>query len=89
MRAGQEELLEPYAEHFLTSAETLMDTLGFHKASVVLEYGFPKTLASPELIARLDQWLVDSPAPKGAKRFVGEARDEMARALAAQERDAK
>jgi aminopeptidase N len=56
---------------------------------VVLEYGFPKTLASPELIARLDQWLVDSPAPKGAKRFVGEARDEMARALAAQERDAK
>ncbi len=89
MRAGQEDLLEPYAEKFLEAAETLMDTLGFHKGSVVLEYGFPKTLASPELIARLDQWLADSPAPKGAKRFVGEARDEMARALNAQERDAK
>ena len=62
---------------------TLGVALGLaHEAAV-------QPVSSPELIARLDEWLASSPAPKGAKRFVGEARDEMARALAAQERDAK
>jgi len=87
-RFGQEDVLEPYLEKFLEAAETSIDVLGFHKASVVLEYGFPKPLASAATMARLDEWLADNAAPKGAVRYVGEARAEIARALTAQACDA-
>ncbi len=87
-RFGQEDVLEPYLEKFLEAAETVIDTLGFHKASVVLEYGFPKPLGSAETMARLDEWLADNTAPKGAQRYVGEARAEIARALQARACDA-
>ena len=87
-RFGQEDLLEPYLDKYLDAAGTAIDTLGFHKASVVLEYGFPKALASPATMARLDAWLADNTAPKGAVRYVGEARAEVARALDAQACDA-
>lgn len=87
-RFGQEDVLEPYLEKFLTASETLVDTLGFHKASTVLEYGFPKPLGSAQTLARLDEWLADNTAPKQAQRYIGEARAEIARALAAQAYDA-
>ncbi|HXH79877.1 aminopeptidase N [Nocardioides sp.] len=87
-RSDQDEVVAPYVEKYLDAAETVIDALGFHKAVIVLEYGFPLSLGSPELVARLDEWLADNNAPKGAVRFVGEARDDIARALAAQERDA-
>ncbi|CAM3589658.1 aminopeptidase N [Nocardioides zeicaulis] len=88
-RFGQEDVLEPYLEKFLDAATTLIDTLGFHKASTVLEYGFPKPLGSEATLARLDAWLADNDAPKGAQRYIGEARAEIARALAAQACDAR
>ncbi|UFN45951.1 aminopeptidase N [Nocardioides okcheonensis] len=88
-RFGQEDVLEPYLEKFLDAASTLIDTLGFHKASTVLEYGFPKPLGSEATLARLDAWLVDNDAPKGAQRYIGEARAEIARALTAQACDAR
>jgi aminopeptidase N len=88
-RFGQEDVLEPYLEKFLEASETLIDTLGFHKASAVLEYGFPKPLGSAATLARLDEWLADNNAPKGAQRYVGEARAEIARALTAQAYDAR
>ncbi|CUR62582.1 Aminopeptidase [metagenome] len=87
-RFGQEDVLEPYLEKFLTASETLVDVLGFHKASTVLEYGFPKPLGSEATLARLDEWLATSDAPKQAKRYIGEARAEIARALTAQAYDA-
>ena len=87
-RFGQEDVLEPYLEKFLDASTTIIDTLGFHKASTVLEYGFPKPLGSPATLARLDAWLADNDAPKGAQRYIGEARAEIARALAAQACDA-
>ena len=87
-RFGQEDILASYLDKYLEAAGTAIDTLGFHKAAVVLEYGFPKTLASPATMARLDEWLADNTAPKGAVRYVGEARAEVARALAAQACDA-
>lgn len=87
-RFGQEDVLEPYLEKFLDAATTLIDTLGFHKASTVLEYGFPKPLGSEATLARLDAWLADNDAPKGAQRYIGEARAEITRALAAQACDA-
>jgi aminopeptidase N len=87
-RFGQEDVLEPYLEKFLTASETLVDVLGFHKASTVLEYGFPKPLGSEATLARLDEWLATSDSPKQAKRYIGEARAEIARALANQAYDA-
>ncbi|MDN4172665.1 aminopeptidase N [Nocardioides sp. SOB77] len=88
-RFNQEEVAAPYLEKYLEAAETAIDSLGFHKGSVVLEHGFPRLLASQETVARLDAWLADNNAPKGAQRYVGEARAELARALTAQERDAR
>ncbi|PVG81327.1 aminopeptidase N [Nocardioides gansuensis] len=87
-RFGQEELAREYVEKFLEAAETCLDTLGFHKGSVVLELGFPRAACSPEVVARLDEWLATSTAPKAAKRYVSEARADLARALAAQACDA-
>ena len=73
---------------FLTASETLVDVLGFHKASTALEYGFPRPLGSEATLARLDEWLETSKAPKKAKRYIGEARAEIVRALTAQAYDA-
>ena len=87
-RFGQEDVLEPYLEKYLEAADTAFDTLGFHKGSVVLEHGFPRPLGSSETLERLDAWLADSSAPKGAQRYVLEARADVARALAAQACDA-
>jgi aminopeptidase N len=89
MRFGQEELLAPYLEKYLETADTIWDRLGTQKASVALEYIFPKPLASPELLDRVDEWLGSSPANPAAKRFVREGRDDVARALRAQARDAQ
>lgn len=88
-RSEQDEIVAPYVEKFLTATDTVIDTLGFHKASKLLEYGFPLAVGSPEVLARLDEWLATNNAPKGAQRFVAEARDDIARALAAQARDAQ
>ncbi|RYC13200.1 aminopeptidase N [Nocardioides zhouii] len=87
-RFGQEDVLEPYLDKFLTAAETLVDTLGFHKASTVLEYCFPIALGSAGTLARVDEWLADNNAPKQAQRYIGEARAEIARALQARAYDA-
>lgn len=88
-RYGQDDVLAPYLERYLEAAETCIDTLGFHKGSVLLEYGFPKALGSPALVERVDAWLADNTAPKGALRYVQEGRADVLRALAAQERDAQ
>ena len=77
-----------FLEKFLAASETLVDVLGFHKASTILEYGFPKPLGSEATLGRLDEWLAYGSAPKQAQRYVGEARAEIARALAAQRYDA-
>ncbi|QCX26907.1 aminopeptidase N [Nocardioides jishulii] len=88
-RHGQDEVVAPYLGQYLEAAETLVDVLGFHKASVVLEYGFPKALASQETVATVDAWLEQTQAPAQALRYVREGRADVVRALAAQERDAQ
>jgi len=88
MRYGQEELLAPYVERYLAAADTAWEELGTHMASNLLEDAFPMPLASPELLDRLDRWLQESPATSAGKRYVREGRADIARALAAQARDA-
>jgi aminopeptidase N len=88
MRYGQEDLLAPYVEKYLEAADTVWEELGTHMASNLLGYAFPLPLGNPELLERVDRWLEESPATPAAKRYVREGRADVARALAAQERDA-
>ncbi|MER6974352.1 aminopeptidase N [Nocardioides sp. NPDC000445] len=88
-RGGQDEVLAPFVDRYFEAADTLWEHLGTHRASTVLEFIFPKPAASPELLEKADKWLETSPAEPAAKRYVREGRDEVARALAAQERDAQ
>jgi aminopeptidase N len=84
---GQDDVLEPYVEQYLTAADTMWEEKGTQRASTALEYMFPRHLASQALLDRVDAWLESSPANPAAKRYVREGRDDMARALRAQARD--
>jgi aminopeptidase N len=86
---GQDEVLAPYVEQYLAAADTLWEDKGTQRASTALEYLFPKQLASQELLDRVDAWLESSPANPAAKRYLREGRSDVARALAAQARDAQ
>ena len=86
---GQDEVLAPYVEKYLAAADTLWEEKGTQRASTVLEFIFPKPLASQELLDRVDAWLEASSANPAAKRYVREGRADVARALAAQARDAQ
>ncbi|MGZ4457280.1 MAG: ERAP1-like C-terminal domain-containing protein, partial [Nocardioides sp.] len=87
--AGQEEVLAPYVEKYLAVADTMWEEKGTQRASTVLEYMFPRPLASQQLLDRVDAWLESSPANPAAKRYVREGRSDVARALAAQAKDAQ
>ena len=86
--AGQEDLLAPYLEKYLEMAETVWEEKGTQRASTALEYMFLRPLTSAATLARLDAWLEASEANPAAKRYVREGRADMARALAAQAKDA-
>ncbi|MDT9591896.1 aminopeptidase N [Nocardioides zeae] len=88
-RADQADVLAPYLERYLAAADTLWEDKGVQRASTVLVGMFPLPLTSAESLARVDAWLSSSPANPAAKRYVAEGRSDMARALAAQERDAR
>ncbi len=85
----QDEVLAPYVDKYLEAAHTMWEDKGTHRASTALEYIFPRPLASQELLDKVDAWLESSPANPAAKRFVREGRADVARALAAQARDAQ
>ena len=85
---GQDEVLAPYVEQYLAAADTMWEEKGTQRASTALEYIFPRPLASQELLDRVDAWLESSPANPAAKRYVHEGRADVARALAAQAKDA-
>ena len=86
---GQADLLKPYLERYLAAAETVWEDKGVQRASTVLTYMFPMPLASPENLARVEEWLAASTANPAAKRYVHEGASEMARALAGRRKDAE
>ena len=88
MRHDQDDVLAPYVDRYLDAVTSTWETLGAHKGSVALEYIFPKPLASAELLEKVDAWLATAEANPGAMRYVREGRAEVARALAAQAKDA-
>jgi aminopeptidase N len=89
MQPGQEEVLAPYVEKYFDAAHTLWEDKGTQRASTALEFMFPKPLASQELLDRVDAWLESTEANPAAQRYVREGRADVARALAAQARDAQ
>jgi len=85
---GQDEVLRPYLARYLEVASTIWEEKGTQRASTVLEYMFPRTLISSETLDTVDAWLESSDANPAAKRYVREGRADIARALAAQAKDA-
>ncbi|MBA3989609.1 MAG: aminopeptidase N [Propionibacteriales bacterium] len=85
---GQEEVLRPYLERYLTAAESIWETRGVHHASTVLSHMFPREVATQETLATTDAWLAASKGNPAARRLVSEGRADVARALAAQAYDA-
>ena len=87
---GQDEVLAPYVEQYLAAADTMWEELGTHKASTALEYIFPRPLASPGAARPGRRLARDVHAPTRARmRYVSEGRADVARALAAQAKDAQ
>jgi aminopeptidase N len=89
MQHDQDAVLAPYVSAYLESAETAWSNLGAHKAAVALAAMFPRTLASQDLLDTVDTWLATTTANPGAKRYVTEGRADVARFLAAQQRDSQ
>jgi aminopeptidase N len=88
---GQEELLRPYLGRYLEAAKDVYTRLGSHMGENVLVYLAPRLLAEPGTLDALSGWL-DGPGQEAdapTRRYVGEARADVVRALAAQARDAQ
>ncbi|MDQ3484077.1 MAG: ERAP1-like C-terminal domain-containing protein, partial [Actinomycetota bacterium] len=85
----QEEILRPYLEKYLETAETIWDERGVHHASTVLSHMFPREVATQATLDTTDGWLAASKGNPAARRLVSEGRDDVARALVAQEHDAQ
>jgi aminopeptidase N len=88
-QTGQDEVLAPYVARYLKAGETIWEERGVHQASTVLEYMFPRKLANETTLEAVDSWLSTTKANPAARRLVSEGRDDVARALAAQQRDAQ
>ncbi|GAB2986893.1 aminopeptidase N [Nocardioides montaniterrae] len=90
-REGQQEVLAPYVERYLADTPATWDRLGSHKAAVALTALFPRLVATQETLDAVDAWLASSTdgVNPGAVRYVREGRDDVARSLAAQARDAR
>ncbi|WP_141014116.1 aminopeptidase N [Nocardioides sambongensis] len=91
MRGGQEAVLEPYVERYLTDAPLTWERIGAHRAALATEHIFPRILATPAVADRVAAWLENESegTNTGAQRFIREGHADLVRALAAQARDAQ
>ena len=87
--ADQEELLAPYVDRYFEAADTVWERKGVHKATMVLQYMFPRALADEQTLDRVNEWLASSTANPAALRYVREGASDLERALAAQAKDAQ
>ncbi|TCC55256.1 aminopeptidase N [Kribbella pittospori] len=87
---GQEDLLRPYVEKYLSAAKDVYTRLGSSMGENVLVYLSPRHLPEQSTLDALTGWLsaesssVDAPT----LRYVTEAQADLTRAIAAQARDA-
>ena len=79
-------LLLPYVEPYFAALDGVWRDRTNEMATQIVEGLYPARLAGPELLARTENWLGES-HPQPLTRLVTEARDGVARALRAQDRD--
>jgi aminopeptidase N len=90
---GQDEILQPYVERFLATAEEISRgegdwaTKGYALRENVLRYLFPVPEQLAGFIERLDDWLAGTDLVDSVRRPIIEGRDNAARALRCQEKD--
>nr|WP_203592262.1 MULTISPECIES: aminopeptidase N [unclassified Streptomyces] len=88
-RPSQRELLAPYAQKYFDAIERVWSERSIQIGMDVVRGLFPAHQDSPETLAATDAWLAaHEDAPPALRRLVLEARDDLARGLRGQSRDA-
>ncbi|MFJ4678281.1 aminopeptidase N [Kitasatospora sp. NPDC088783] len=87
---GQRELTAPYAERYFAALESVWAERSIEIAMRIVGGFFPRHQTTPRTLAATDAWLSAHPdAAPALRRLVLECRDDLARALRAQECDAR
>jgi aminopeptidase N len=86
---GQEDLLRPYVEKYLSAAKDVYTRLGSSMGENVLVYLSPRHLADQSALDALTGWLATESSAVDAPtlRYVTEAQADLTRAIAAQAKD--
>ncbi|MFC1429472.1 aminopeptidase N [Streptacidiphilus sp. N1-3] len=88
--AGQRALIAPYTEPYFEVLEKIWGERSIEIAMRIVSGLFPRLVTTAETLARTDAWLSEHEAAAPAlRRLVLEGRDDLARALRAQECDAR
>lgn len=89
-RVGDPALLSPFVARYHDALTRVWSERTHAVAESIVVLFYPMALAGPELLAASDAWLAEHPdAPAGLRRTLTEQRDAVARAVAAQQRDAQ
>jgi aminopeptidase N len=78
---GHAALLAPYAERYFAELPEIWASRGEHFRVLLGQALFPITAASPQLIARIDEFLAEGPRDPGLVRLLAEQRDVVQHAL--------
>jgi len=84
---GQRELLRPFVERYFTSIDEIWRTRTAEMAQTIVVRLFPRLIVERDIVDRADAWLAETETSPALRRLVIEGRADVARALAAQERD--
>ena len=88
-QAGRRDLLEPYADRYFEVLEKVWAERSIEIAMRIVSGLFPRLVTTEQTLARTDEWLsTHQDAAPALRRLVLECRDDLARALRAQSRDA-
>ncbi|MGW2558903.1 aminopeptidase N [Streptomyces sp. NPDC001514] len=89
VQASQRELIAPYAEKYFEAIERVWAERSIQIGMDVVQGLFPGLQDDESTLAATDAWLAGHPtAPPALRRLVLESRDDLARSLRAQARDA-
>ncbi len=81
---GQEELLSPYVDAYLSAVDGWWQSLSPQLAQALTQFGFPSTLVQPEVVTKVEGLIADDGLHPAARRVVLEQLDDLRRALRAQ-----
>jgi aminopeptidase N len=82
------ELLEPYGPRFFDEVGRVWRDWGTDMAQWFAENAYPRYMITPAAIAAADDYLARGDSPAALRRILMEGRDDVARALRCQQRDA-